>query len=37
MLTHFWPGSDRAAWVSEARQAFRGEVLAAEEGLAVPL
>jgi ribonuclease BN (tRNA processing enzyme) len=37
MLTHFAPGSDRAAWVAEARQAFRGEILAAEEGLAVPL
>jgi ribonuclease BN (tRNA processing enzyme) len=37
MLTHFWPGSDRAAWVAEARRSFPGEVLAAEEGLAVAL
>jgi ribonuclease BN (tRNA processing enzyme) len=37
MLTHFWPGSDRAAWIAEARRSFRGEVLAAEEGRTVPL
>jgi ribonuclease BN (tRNA processing enzyme) len=37
MLTHFWPGSDRAAWIAEARRSFHGEILAAEEGLAVPL
>ena len=37
MLTHFWPGSDRETWVDQARRSFRGEVLIAEEGLAVPL
>lgn len=33
LLTHFWPGSDRAVSVAEARAEFSGEVLAAEEGL----
>jgi ribonuclease BN (tRNA processing enzyme) len=37
VLTHFWPGSDRAAWVAEARRSFRGDTLAAEDGLVVPL
>lgn len=37
MLTHFWPGNDRAASVAAAREEFGGEVLAAEEGLSVPL
>ncbi|SDK69543.1 hypothetical protein SAMN05421874_11076 [Nonomuraea maritima] len=37
MLTHFWPGNDRAAAVAAARQEFGGEVLAAEVGLTVPL
>ncbi|MFC0625590.1 MBL fold metallo-hydrolase [Kribbella deserti] len=37
LLTHFWPGSDRAVSVTEARQVFGGEVIAAEEGLVVPL
>ena len=35
LLTHFWPGSDRAAAVRAARERFGGEVLAAEEGLRV--
>ncbi len=33
LLTHFWPGSDRAVSVAEARNAFDGEVLATEEEL----
>ncbi|MGW1346427.1 MBL fold metallo-hydrolase [Kribbella sp. NPDC002412] len=37
LLTHFWPGSDRSASVAEARREFSGEVIAAEEGLTVPL
>jgi ribonuclease BN (tRNA processing enzyme) len=37
MLTHFWPGSDRAVSVAEAAAAFPGEVLTAEENLLVPL
>jgi ribonuclease BN (tRNA processing enzyme) len=37
MLTHFWPGNDRAASVAAARKEFDGEVLAAEEGLTVTL
>jgi ribonuclease BN (tRNA processing enzyme) len=37
MLTHFWPGNDRAASVAAARSAFSGEVLAAEENLVVAL
>jgi ribonuclease BN (tRNA processing enzyme) len=37
MLTHFWPGNDRAAAVAAARKEFGGEVLAAEEGLTVTL
>ncbi|MFI7705218.1 MBL fold metallo-hydrolase [Nonomuraea sp. NPDC049480] len=37
MLTHFWPGNDRAASVAAARKEFGGEVLAAEEGLTVTL
>jgi ribonuclease BN (tRNA processing enzyme) len=37
LLTHFWPGSDRSVSVEEARQAFGGEVIAAEEGLTIPL
>ena len=35
MLTHFWPGNDRAAALATAAAAFGGEVLAATEGLAV--
>jgi ribonuclease BN (tRNA processing enzyme) len=37
LLTHFWPGSDRAVSVAEAAARFGGEILAAEEGLAVEL
>jgi ribonuclease BN (tRNA processing enzyme) len=37
LLTHFWPGSDRSVSVAEARQVFGGEVIAAEEGLTIPL
>lgn len=37
MLTHFWPGNDRAAAVAAARAEFDGEVLAAEEGLTIDL
>ncbi|MFC7386720.1 MBL fold metallo-hydrolase [Sphaerisporangium rhizosphaerae] len=37
MLTHFWPGNDRAVSVAAARREFGGEVLAAEEGLTVAL
>lgn len=37
MLTHFWPGNDRAASVSAARPHFGGEVLAAAEDLVVQL
>jgi len=37
MLTHFWPGNDRAVAVAAARESFPGEVLTAEEDLTVPL
>jgi ribonuclease BN (tRNA processing enzyme) len=37
MLTHFWPGTDRAAAAAEARAEFDGEVLVAEEDLTVAL
>ena len=37
LLTHFWPGSDRALSVSEAQRAFAGEIIAAEEGLVISL
>lgn len=37
VLTHFWPGSDRAVSVREAQAVFDGEVLAADEGLTVTL
>ncbi|WP_406055377.1 MBL fold metallo-hydrolase [Kribbella sp. NBC_00889] len=37
LLTHFWPGSDRSISVAEARQEFDGEVIAAVEGLTIPL
>jgi ribonuclease BN (tRNA processing enzyme) len=32
LLTHFWPGNDRAATVAAAAAVFPGEVIAAEEG-----
>ncbi|WP_026414576.1 MBL fold metallo-hydrolase [Actinomadura oligospora] len=37
MLTHFWPGNDRAASVAAASEAFENDVLAADEGLTVTL
>nr|WP_246256894.1 MBL fold metallo-hydrolase [Amycolatopsis anabasis] len=37
LLSHFWPGSDRSVSVAEAREVFPGEVLAATEGLVVPI
>jgi ribonuclease BN (tRNA processing enzyme) len=37
LLTHFWPGSDRSVSVAEARVAYDGEVIAADEDLLVPL
>ncbi|RSD22113.1 MBL fold metallo-hydrolase [Amycolatopsis eburnea] len=37
LLTHFWPGTDRAAAAEEARAGFGGEVLIAEEDLTVVL
>lgn len=33
MLTHFWPGSDRARSVTEAAAYFGGPILVADEGL----
>lgn len=37
MLTHFWPGDERAISRSEAAREFGGEVLLAEEGLSLSL
>ncbi|WP_027942750.1 MBL fold metallo-hydrolase [Amycolatopsis taiwanensis] len=37
LLTHFWPGNDRAAAVAAARAEFDGEILAADEDLVVTL
>ncbi|BCB75228.1 MBL fold metallo-hydrolase [Phytohabitans flavus] len=37
MLTHFWPGNDRAASAAAARSAFGGEVIIADEDLVVSL
>jgi ribonuclease BN (tRNA processing enzyme) len=37
MLTHFWPGNDRAAAVAAAAAEFGADVLAASEDLAVTL
>ena len=37
MLTHFWPGTDRAAAAAEASARFGGEVLVAEEDLTIAL
>lgn len=37
MLTHFWPGNDRELSRAQAAAVFGGEVLLADEGLAVPL
>lgn len=37
MLTHFWPGSDRAVSLAQARETFGGPVIAAVEDLVVDL
>jgi hypothetical protein len=37
MISHFWPGNDRAASIAAASAEFGGDVLAAEEGLTVGL
>lgn len=37
MLTHFWPGTDRAAAAAEAGARFGGEVLVASEDLTITL
>jgi hypothetical protein len=37
LLTHFWPDNDRQASRADAAAAFRGEILLADEGLAVSL
>lgn len=37
MLTHFWPGNDRAAALASAQTEFDGDILTAEEGLTVTL
>jgi ribonuclease BN (tRNA processing enzyme) len=37
LLTHFWPGSDRSASMTEAEKVFVGEVIAAAEGLVLML
>ncbi|MEV7601277.1 MBL fold metallo-hydrolase [Kitasatospora sp. NPDC089797] len=36
LLTHFWPGADRAGAAAEAGGPFPGELLTAEEGLVLP-
>lgn len=37
LLTHFWPGTDRAASLATARAGFPGELFLAEEDLVIPL
>jgi len=37
MITHFWPGNDRAASIAGASAEFGRDVLAADEGLTVGL
>lgn len=37
LLTHFWPGTDRSESVARARAHFAGEVIAADDGLVVPV
>jgi ribonuclease BN (tRNA processing enzyme) len=37
MLTHFWPGNDRARSAAAAAEAFAGEILLADEGAVVDL
>lgn len=37
LLTHFWPGNDRAASLAAARKSFTGVIHLADEGLVIPL
>jgi ribonuclease BN (tRNA processing enzyme) len=37
LLTHFWPGADRARSVAQAAAVHRGDVLAADEGMVLAL
>ncbi|MCA1655808.1 MAG: hypothetical protein LC635_05080 [Pseudonocardiaceae bacterium] len=37
LLTHFWPGDDRAVSLRQAAEHYRGELLAADEGMTVVL
>lgn len=37
LLTHFWPDTDRGRCVTEAAATYDGEILAAAEGLVLPL
>lgn len=37
LLTHFWPGADRAACRRAAAAVYGGEILVAEEGMEIPL
>lgn len=37
LLTHFWPGNDRRAAASAARESFSGEMFSAVQGLRVSL
>jgi hypothetical protein len=37
LLTHFWPGNDRASTAAAAREVCSGEVLVADEGMGVAL
>jgi ribonuclease BN (tRNA processing enzyme) len=37
LLSHFWPGADRAISVARAHESFTGQIVTAEEGLVIPL
>lgn len=37
MLTHFWPGNDRGVSLRQAAEHYKGELMAADEGLVVDL
>lgn len=37
LLTHFWPGSDRAVSIAEAQEVFKREIIAAKESLVINL
>jgi len=37
LLTHFWPGGDRALSMAAAQATYAGEIIAADEGLVIPL